>query len=133
MHTYVIDRAHEAAHLYFSGHVTGRDIIATTKAFQADDGWVPGLNIIWNCRHVTMLDLQPEELSTVVALRTEDLTSREVSVVSRAVDAFIARLYQTLARAQGKEAYVCHTFSEAVEALGLDPAVEETLAIEEAV
>lgn len=120
MHTYAIAPDRSLAAIRFAGSVRGRELVATTKALHQDERWHEGMDLIWDCRRVTHLDVQPPEMAEVVRLRTDDVSGRDVSVVSREIDVLIARLYQMMARVKGKKVYVCHTLGEAAERLKLD-------------
>lgn len=127
MRTHSIAPAFHVALIRFRGHVRGKDLIAATRGLHGDTRWRTSMDMVWDCRAVTSLDIVPQEMVEVVDLRTENTEGRDASVVQRTLDEVIAKLYRMVAERKGKRAFVCHTMEEALDALDLKETAREEL------
>lgn len=129
MYSYAIAPEADLCFLRYEGAVTGQESIRAIRDVHADPQWHRGMDLVCDYLGVHLLDIVPDELYEVFRLRTEDVTGRDACVVRRELDETIARLYQRMAEAKGKEAHVCHTLDEAFAALGVSDVARTALSL----
>ncbi len=102
------------------GVLTGKDMVGTAHLLHGDPDWRPDFDVIWDCRGILKLVLEPADVPPMVAAHLENSTGEDVIVVRRQVDYSVSMLYAHLARREDKAVTVCWTMEEALAALGRD-------------
>ena len=114
---YTIERHRHLARVTLSGIVRGSELARTVAAVYEDPQWEHGFDTLWDGAQIAVLLLDEGDLPGFVALQREYVhvagPGRDVILVTRELDAVMARIYAAMARDEVRRTHVCASEAEA--------------------
>lgn len=114
---YRVEPQRHLVRVTLSGMVRGAELAATVAAVYEDPSWQYGFDTLWDGAAISVLLLDEGDLPGFVSLQREYARvagpGRDVIVVTRELDALMARIYAAMARKELRQTHVCASEAEA--------------------
>jgi hypothetical protein len=117
--SYYFDLDKRLVLILVEGDITGAHLAECVADLVRDPHWSDDLNVLWDERRISRLDVTPEDLDVMVDVQTQGQYGEDVILTVREEHEMVMQLYAWRVRASGRSAQVCTKVDCALDALGL--------------